>query len=293
VAGKGVFRGTAVVHLLYLGVDGVVYTKDFDVPYSQYSDLEKETSEAARISVKMAVTDLETELMPEGKLRLKCGLVGQYIIYDCPVLELIEDVYSVKSGVTVHRQPLELWQILDQNTFEEEKETVLTDIKGRCVDVSVCCGHPYIRRGENGMEAEAEGSFQLLYYDEEGNLRSVLKNWTESRSMESDESVKMMAVCDAKPMDQGVMDPAGVRLHAFVNWEVTAASCQGLTSVSTLDLTEREDRQDKPSLILTTLGSRTLWELAKQCGSTIEAIQRVNKLEGEPGKESILIVPVL
>jgi hypothetical protein len=41
------------------------------------------------------------------------------------------------------------------------------------------------------------------------------------------------------------------------------------------------------------LGSRTLWELAKHCGSTVEAIQKANGFEDAPGKDSILLIPVL
>ena len=53
----------------------------------------------------------------------------------------------------------------------------------------------------------------------------------------------------------------------------------------------RPDPQ-RPSLILCRAGERSLWELAKQCGSTVDAICRANQLTGEPAADKILLIPV-
>ena len=36
-----------------------------------------------------------------------------------------------------------------------------------------------------------------------------------------------------------------------------------------------------------------LWDLAKQCGSTVRSIEKINALEGEPEDERLLLIPVL
>ena len=40
-------------------------------------------------------------------------------------------------------------------------------------------------------------------------------------------------------------------------------------------------------------GEETLWDIAKVCGSTVSAIQRLNKLEREPEDNRLLLIPVI
>jgi hypothetical protein len=49
---------------------------------------------------------------------------------------------------------------------------------------------------------------------------------------------------------------------------------------------------NRPSLILCRVGKRRLWDVAKQCGSTVEAIQQANSLQGEPDSEAVLLIPI-
>ena len=37
----------------------------------------------------------------------------------------------------------------------------------------------------------------------------------------------------------------------------------------------------------------TLWDIAKYCGSTVSAIQRLNRLESEPEENRLLLIPVV
>ena len=37
----------------------------------------------------------------------------------------------------------------------------------------------------------------------------------------------------------------------------------------------------------------SLWDIAKVCGSTVSAIQRLNKLEREPEDNRLLLIPVI
>jgi hypothetical protein len=63
--------------------------------------------------------------------------------------------------------------------------------------------------------------------------------------------------------------------------------------VTQLELGElREDNGGIPSLILRHAGNEGLWNLAKQCGSTVAAIQKANRLNGEPESGQMLLIPV-
>ena len=49
----------------------------------------------------------------------------------------------------------------------------------------------------------------------------------------------------------------------------------------------------RPSLILTKAGNKTLWQIAKENATTVAKIREANGLEGEPTPESVLLIPIL
>ena len=129
MADKVVFRGSAVLHGLVQGDDGSIKPLDMEVSFSQYAELEREHDDCATAEVVLMPTALETELTEEGKLRMKGGMVGQYMIYDRPVVEVVEDAYSNKRQVTLHNMPLQLPAVLDtqQKKLTAEQPVPLDD----------------------------------------------------------------------------------------------------------------------------------------------------------------------
>ena len=108
-----VFRGNTNLHILYQGEDGKIHSHDFELPFSQYADLHQSHSGDAQADVRMAVTRLEPELGPEGILRLKAGMTGQYLIDDRETVETMEDAYSLRRDLEISRGEADLPSILD------------------------------------------------------------------------------------------------------------------------------------------------------------------------------------
>ena len=56
----------------------------------------------------------------------------------------------------------------------------------------------------------------------------------------------------------------------------------------------REPDPERPSVIIRSRRpEESLWDIAKYCGSTVSAIQRLNKLESEPEENRLLLIPVI
>ena len=81
VADKIVFRGTAMVHLVYLADDNLIYSWDFDVPFSQYGELEREYEPDTGADVRMVITSQELQPDEQENLQLQFGLTGQYVVH--------------------------------------------------------------------------------------------------------------------------------------------------------------------------------------------------------------------
>lgn len=288
---KAVFRGDLQIHMLYEDEDGQLHTAELEVPYSQFTELDQDHDKSATVCVMMAVSGLEPELA-EGRLRIKCGLVAQYVIWDQMMIELVEDAYSLSRSVTPQMGTLELPMELDRCRDTVRCETPIAADVSRVVDAWAGPAQPRIRRAGGLTELELWGNMGALYMDREGQLRGCTGQWSTIWELPAGEDAAVMAqVLSASRPDAVIGD--GLTLGMDVTAQVLTAGKDGLPMVKGLELGEKTvPDQGRPSVILRRAGDATLWELAKRSGSTVEAIRKANGLEEEPMDDRILLIPV-
>lgn len=293
MAGKAVFRGSALLHVLYRAVDGELRTWDQEIPFSQFSELDREYGSDAEARVIPAVTGLELEVTEPNMLRLKAGLTGQYLVTDLSVVEVVEDAYSNGRVVTPRITGLEMPFILD-----DRRETVRLDQNqaldaDKMVDVALMTEQPRLRREGDRLNMELSGSFQLLYYGSDGTLQGKTLPWEQTLPVTADENSRLTARLRPSGNPQAGAGAGNVSLRADLLADTLAMGAEGIPMVTGLELGEiRPADPNRPSLILRRAGNRSLWELAKACGSSVEAISQANRLQGEPEDDRMLLIPV-
>ena len=93
---------------------------------------------------------------------------------------------------------------------------------------------------------------------------------------------------------QGSLAGGRASLRCDMTVQAESAMERGIPAVSGLSIGEaRERKQDAPSLIVRRMGEDSLWDIAKEAGSTVESILKVNSLTGEPTPQQMLLIPVL
>lgn len=292
VGSRVVFRGDMRLHLLCQGSDGQLFTAELEAPFSQFSDLDGDYDKEATADAVMAVTNFEPELA-EGMVRLKCGLLAQYVVYDCRMVELVEDAYSTRRDVTAQQQPLELPLVLDRCADTLRCETAVGGVDGRVVDSWICAADPRQRQAGELAELEFSGTAGVLYRDENGDLRSVVTPWTHTWELAAGHSSAMQGRLLGITAPTVVPEGDGVALRGELDTFAQIVAAEPMSMVSALEIGEEKvpDRS-RPSLILRRSGEQSLWEMAKLCGSTVEAICRANGLSAEPMDGRILLIPV-
>lgn len=288
---KVVFRGAALLHILYMGADGRLQNGDFELPFSQYAELEREYSQGASTQITMAVTSLELEVDPEGRLRLKAGLTGQYLICDRIELRTVEDAYSPHRKVTPIYQSTELPPSVEIKQSMTGAEKALP-VAGDPIDLVFLPDHP--SRAGNMDTLDLSGQFQMLYRDENGLLQTTQGRWEEQLPME--QSKEEIAASAARPSGkvQTAFDASGLLAHADMLVDTLIMAGSAAQAVQALEVAEElSPDPDRPSLILTRVGKQNTWQLAKQYGSSVSAIEQANELDSDPTPGTLLLIPVL
>lgn len=292
MAGKVVFRGIARLHILFEDLEGRLRTWDQEVNFSQFGDLERDYDQDTQVRLVAGVTNLELDVPEPDRLSLKAGLVGQYVISDRPVLEVVEDAYSNRRTVTPKHQMLMLPVELDSRSQVLRLEESSELDADRIVDTAFLISQPRQSREPEKVELEQSGSFQLLYYDRAGALKGKVISTEEDLSIPADGSSTVTA--SSSPTGQAQATAGSnvtVRGDALISTVTTTD--QGIPMVTALELGElTQPDPDRPSMILRRAGDRRLWDLAKESRSTVEAICQVNHLQGEPEEDCLLLIPV-
>ena len=279
--------------ILYWGVDGKLHNWDFELPFSQYAELEKDYDSSSSVRIDLAVTMLELEQGEEENLNLKAGLTGQYILYDRPMIEIVEDVYSPNRSVTPQMTHLLLPAVLETHSeIIHAEQTVQLDT-GRIADAVFYPDQPQLYRQGDQISAGLSGVFQMLGYDAEDRLQSTTTSWegTWNMDVDGDASVEMSVQPVGRP--PAAISGGNVNMRSELQLQARTTAQQGLPMVTGISMGEvKEVDPGRPSLILRRAGEDSLWDIAKSTGSTVEAIQKANGLDQEPNSNQMLLIPV-
>lgn len=290
---KAVMRGNGNLHVLYRSPAGQLHSWDFEVPFSQYTELRGEYGGEARMDLALMPTALELELGEGGNLLLKGAMAAQYVITDKQPVTLVEDAYSPERELLIQQEDLTPPVILEnrrENIYGEQTIPVQANV---IADVQFLPDFPRQRPVEGGVNLEYPGQFQTLYYGENGRLQASSTRWTGEQELKAAENTGILAV----PMGSDAQAMAGsgrIQLKMEMPVELTATADQSAPMVTGVEIGQRKQVDpNRPSLILQRAGERRLWDLAKAAGSTVAAIRRANGLEAEPAPDQMLLIPVL
>lgn len=293
MAGRLVFRGSGMLHMLYSAEDGGLNTWDTEIPFSQYAELDRDYGPNATAWVMPMLTSLDLDIDEQQRLQMKCGMAAQYVIYDRMMVDVVEDAYSPNRTIKVQTQELKLPMRLDRQVETMHAVQTLNAEASRVVDVCWLPDHPVRRQNGDVMELTVPGQFQALYYDGNGNLQGSTVRGETTWEILSDLNNRVDGYIRSWERPMAVPGAESVDLSDDFQMEAAVFSEQPLCMVTGLELGEwKEPDPARPALILRRAGACRLWEIAKECGSTVDAIRKANKLQEEPENGKMLLIPV-
>ena len=285
LANRLVFRGNGCLRLVYLTQDGQIAGWNWELPFSQYTELDRDYGPNAIPWTMPMVTSLELDRDGEGKWRMKAGIAVQYVIQDRIMAELVQDAYSPNRKVTVHMDTLHLPMELD-NCKEDLQVRPEWERPGqRILDAVWYHDHPRQHREGDVLDVEVAGQFQILYQDEEGQLQGAV--------VRKEDHIPVAVSADSRLDCYMCSQVVSGDLLAEGSIHCSVTGQQGLSMVTGLEVGETvQPDPHRPSLILRRANGEDLWSIAKSCGSTVDAIEKANHLTQEPMPDQMLLIPI-
>ena len=127
---------------------------------------------------------------------------------------------------------------------------------------------------------------------EDGILRSATARWEGRQTIPAHENSRLTAI-PMVPDAQAMTGNGQILVKAELPVEMRTTAAQSLPMVTDVELgQQRMPDPNRPSLILRRAGDSRLWDIARESGSTMEAIRNANGLQGEPKPDQMLLIPV-
>ncbi len=297
VGSKAVFKGELLVHALYEDTEQKLCTWQWNVPFSQYAEMERELDEGD-LQTFLTLTSVETEpdsQFESRRLLLSAGLLAQCLTMGIRNVNTISDAYCTDAELTPQWEEWEMDGLLDRQTYRETATYEGEQEADGIVDAWLY--RDEIEKKRNGMQMELAipMSCNVLYYDSEGNLQGKTLHPTAKLSTELAES----AVCEVSEVTEGDLYCSASRqqltLRVPLDITVDCTAKQQFKAVCGGKIEPFEEKNDhKPAVILRrTDAADSVWEIAKQFHTPVQEILSANQLEEETVPEgTLLLIPV-
>ncbi len=296
LGGKGVFKGFLLVHVMYRSREGKLCTWDFDVPLSQFAELERVYDNEEELQVTLLLSALELTMEEDGRrLRLRCSYIAQCVVISQMELEVLRDAYCLTRTAVPETRPMEMLGRLDRQELRCQGEFSMPIPSGTLIDAAVYPEFPRAVRSEEKVRLETSFTAEVLYQDEEGKLQMRSGSGTAICETVLAESCRAEAGAWPSGGPQWIQGSGSCTLRESMQVAVDSYGEKGPQVLCGLELGEAVPPDpDRPSVILRRPGEEDLWDLAKTFGSTRVAIEKANHLEGRaPAPDQMLLIPVV
>lgn len=281
VGSRVVIRGNGHLRYVYLDEQGEIRSGNLDIPFAQFADLDRDYDNEATADLMLCVSGMEPET-GEDSLHIQCSVTAQYLIKDRALLEIIEDAYSPTRELSLEIQTLKLPMELENRVEGLDADPVFQE--GKVLDMMFLPEYPVQYRDGDMVNLEIPAQFRFLYQDPEGNLQSATENWSTTLTVPAAENTQLQpTITSIEPSSNSAR--MKLNLQTWADQQIPMIS--GLTVGGSKPLEEA-----RPSLILRPMDTDSLWELAKETGSTMDAIRKANGLTQEPRQGQMLLIPV-
>lgn len=295
VGSKAVFKGLLHCEFLYRSDNQGLYLWQQQLPFSQYCEMGRDYDEDA-VTVTIVPTGWDADRQDqEGRsVLLTVNLLAQCLVTGQRPMTLLEDAYGAGKQLDAQWQTYDLESRLDSPVSVQTVRQTLGGKLQELLSSDVYLGFPQVEREGGQAKVTAPVTFSVLGYDENGALQSL------SGSAQAVQTVALAENAQCRPAAAlsgdcyATLTGDGVEVRCSVQLDCPCYGTQQLRSLCGGTLEDLPAGEARPSVILRSVqGDESLWDIAKSCGASEEAIRAANHLETDRVQApAMLLIPV-
>ncbi len=287
---RAVLKGNAEITALYQTEEGNLMTGQAQLPFSQYIDL-GDCQETDELRLTSCLTGADVELSADGGgLNVTLQMLSRAEVWSPRELKYLADLYALEGQAVPEVERRSYESLLDRQYFAPVGRAVLNGAGGQAVHLSCIPGELSHTRAGETTEFTLPVIIQVLWKSEDalggGSVRANLTFATQAAQGCRFEGRAEELSASAAP------GPDGLEIKVTGTVCISTYGTAEIQEITGAELTETEPEKNRPGLIIRRPAPQeTLWDIAKQYRTTMSAIQEANGLSGEPGPDTLLLIP--
>lgn len=287
--GKVVLKGEAEVQCIALREDDTVRVLTSNTPFTQILEM-PEAEEGDMIAAKLAVKEADCRLEADGLLSYTVSATALLLLRRARSVQQIDDLYLPGRALEMAEEQVMMHSLPAPITFAgETTETIQTVQRVSSVVAAgaVCCMAK--RAAADALQMTA--AVQVLYLDEERQLCAVQRTLPVSIPCAVPGALSQIELT-ARAAGAG---ENGMLLTLAASGAAAAEEHVAFRHITKLEAGKVHHAEDGVTLVLRYIEQeQPLWEIAKSCGTTMDAIRRANELPADAASVSkaMLLIPI-
>lgn len=296
IGSKLIFKGEAVVQLLYRPTSGGLDAADFTLPFSQIAEVAG-VGEDGICKVEMSLTGAEFVLGGDGRtVSASLSMLAQAIVREERSVELLADTYSTCCPVRAERVPYDYQVCQTEGTGRQMvREAIETGLQIKSVVDAYCTlGQTTQNREGSQLRLTAQVGVTAVCMTEEADYCAISRGFEVNCAVDVPEDCICLFSCQSGDLIATPMAD-GVEVRFPLDFPYLCLRDTHATVVRDVSVENEADSDPgrRPSVVLRVLdeGER-LWDVAKRYSTTIGDIVKANELESEqPCGGTLLLIP--
>lgn len=281
-------KADASVEVMYLseeGKIGVINTKVpiisfIEIPNIQETDICRTNYEINNIELRLDNED-ERAINLELETEISCN------VYKEENISVIEDLYSPFSNIIFEEDRMEVISDLssDRRKFSVKEKVKIDELeKGNLLNVQIEPKVSSYQRNNGKVLVQIDLDAKYIFTRNESNVLDIKKikipvEYTlDNLDLRSDEEIGLEVEVINKEI---IVNDAEVTNLIDLNLLSERYRVKNINSIDEIREEEREDFEDYSVVIYVIKKGDTLWNIAKQFGTTVDDIVRINRIENK------------
>ena len=294
VGSKIIVNGSVNSALLYRCASGALHEFKFRTTFSQIIESDCEAEDAS-VSLSVLLSGVYYEILPGSEMRtfaMELHLVAQAVISKAQEIAFLTDAYSNRFPLETQSETLCLTANRNESVLEESGKALL-ETAAEVSEIVSCRAEPIGIETENA-DALVRLRITLCYRSGE-EYAAAERCVTQKIALPVEEGVAVRVEGASVTEIGAVPVPGGAEARYTVAVRAVFFSRREEQCIRSICYDEAQsiDNGDQPTIVMMRVNSRqSLWELAKEHCSTVEAIRSANALDDAAGEwERLLIIP--
>lgn len=280
IGNKLIFKGDTEVQLLYLNTAGELEQSHHLLPFSQIMEIQ-DCGEEADCQVSILVESFYPAEGGGRTVNLTLDFIAQATVRGEKQLSLLEDIYSTQYHLSVEKEDHTLVTVAEDYAVAQNIRQIFETsmpVQG-IADTWVSCGKVAVQREGNIASFSCDLLLSILCCDETGAWNTMEFTHSLQHQIDCPEDILCRCRCISTGEVFATPAPGGIELRLSPQFLYSLVETESVHIVATAVLGEARDRGTSSVVLRLPQEKESLWDIAKNYGSTVTQIKKANCLE--------------